>query len=137
MGALRDVLTSHYQKHGELTPQIVVDEARPKGAPLHERFEWNDKLAGESYRRVQAAHLIRSVRIEYIDKSGESRDVRGFHAIRDAEPEKAGYVPTEEIIQDELSLKILLKQCERDIADLKSKYGHLKEFALLLQEAAA
>jgi len=137
MSDLRAELTGIYQKYGELTPQAVVDEARPKTAPLHNRFEWDDATAGEAYRRVQASELIRSVRIQYaVDpKTSERKYVRAFHAVRDSEPDRSGYVPTEELVQDELATKILLKQCEREIADLKRKYGHLKEFSLLINAA--
>lgn len=137
MGNLRAELTGIYQKYGELTPQAVVDEARPDTAPLHSRFEWDNDVAGEAFRRVQASELIRSVRVQYaIDpKTSERKYVRAFHAVRDTEPERSGYVPTEELVQDELATKILLKQCEREIADLRRKYGHLKEFAELMTDA--
>ena len=139
MSDLRSELTAIYRKRGELTPQSVLDEARPEGAPLHSRFEWDDAIAGEKYRIVQAQQLIRAVKIEYTDSAGEKKWVRGFFPIRDMEDnsEKRGYSPTEEIAQDDISLRILLKQCEREIADLKRKYGHLAEFADLLRKAIA
>lgn len=138
MANLRAELTGIYQKYGELTPQAVVDEARPETAPLHNRFEWNDEVAGEAYRQVQAAELIRSVRIQYaIDPKGERKYIRAFQSLHHAgDSERSGYVPTEEIVQDELATKILLKQCEREIVDLKKKYGHLKEFTELMHAAA-
>ena len=49
------------QKYGYLTPEFVVDEARPEGSPIHSRFEWDDSVAGEAYRRGQARQLIRIV----------------------------------------------------------------------------
>lgn len=138
MSDLRAILTYQYQKHGELTPQIVVDEARPETAPLHNRFEWNDVLAGEAYRRVQAAELIRSVRITFSDnKTGERRSVRGFHSLRQAgDSDRGGYAPTEEILQDDLATKLLLRELKREIADLRKKYGHLEEFVTILREEA-
>ena len=138
MADLRSILTAHYKKHGDLTPEIVVDEARPKGAPLHDRFEWDNKIAGEKYRLVQARDLIRSVQIEFISTStGERHFVRGFHSRRESGQDTGGYQPTEEIVQDEVSMRLLLKQCEREIADLKRKYGHLAEFADMMRKAIA
>lgn len=139
MSDLRSILTGWYEKHGELTPQVVVDEARPKGAPLHDRFEWNDKVAGEKYRLVQAQQIIRSVRIEFTNAStGERRFVRGFHSNHEVgDPERRGYRPTEEIVEDDLALKLLLRELEREIADLKRKYGHLAEFADMMRAVAS
>lgn len=135
MSDLRSTLTQIYQKNGELTPQLVVDEARPKTAPLHNRFEWNDKVAGEAYRRAQAAELIRSVRINFADATtGERKYVRAFSSVRQAgEAERGGYAPTEELVQDELATKLMLRECQREIADLRRKYGHLEEFVTLIR----
>lgn len=136
MSDLRSLLTDSYQRHGELTPQIVVDEARPKTAPLHNRFEWDDEIAGEAYRRVQAAELIRSVRITFSDnKTGERKSVRGFHSLHQAgDKDRGGYAPTEEIVQDELALKLLLRELKREIGDLKKRYSHLEEFTVVVRE---
>ncbi len=137
MADLRAVLTAIYQKHGELNEQLVVEEARPEAAPLHHRFEWDNDVAGEAYRRVQAGELIRSVKIRF-DVSGERKSVRGFISSRDAgDVERGGYRPTEEVVADDLALKILLRELERAIADVKRKYGHLKEFAAIVREAVA
>lgn len=132
MGDLRSELLAIYQTRKALTPQLVVDEARPLNAPLHGRFEWNDTVAGEAYRRHQASELIRSVKIEYSPVDAPERKfVRGFVSAQE------GYRPTEEVVQDEFATKLLLQECERDIADLTRKYSHLVEFADLMRAAVA
>ncbi|WP_287004605.1 MULTISPECIES: hypothetical protein [Gordonia] len=139
MSDLRTQLTSIYQEQGELTPQSVVDVARNGEHPLHSRFEWDNEVAGEAYRRVQAAELIRSVRITYKEtpESG-ARSVRAFSSLNDsADPTRKGYAPTEELVENELTRKILLRNLEREINSLKAKYGHLQEFADLMSEAAS
>lgn len=130
MSDLRSVLTAQYEKHGELTPQIVVEEARPKTAPLHGHFEWNNDVAGEKYRLVQAAELIRSVRISFSDNNtGERKSVRAFHSLREAgDADRTGYAPTDEILADELATRILQQSFKREIADLQRKYGHLDDY---------
>ncbi len=130
MADLRASLTRIYEKNGELTPEGVVDEARPKASELHGRFEWDDAIAGEAHRRTQAAELIRSVRITFSDRAtGERKFVRAFHSLREAgNAERGGYAPTEEIVQDELATRILQQQFKREIADLKAKYGHLQDY---------
>lgn len=136
MSDLRSELTGVYQTRGELTPQVVVDEARPEGAPLHHRFEWDDSLAGEQYRLIQAARLIRSVRIEYTSpQSEEKKFIRAFSSLHESgEPERQGYAPTEEILENDVTRRILLRNMERDIATLKRRYGHLKEFAQMMRD---
>lgn len=140
MSDLRTQLTGIYQQHGELTPQIVVDEARPSGAPLHDRFEWDDTIAGEKYRLVQASQLIRTVRVEYTTPhSQEKKFIRAFSSLHESSEngDQLGYAPTEQILENPITRKLLLRNMERDIAVLKRKYGHLVEFAEMMQAAIA
>ena len=137
MADLRTQLTGIYQQHGELTPQIVVDEARPVDSPLHSRFEWDDAVAGEKYRLTQASQLIRVCRIEFtVEGSDERKFVRAFSSLRESSEnaDSTGYAPTEEILENEVTRRILLRNMERDIADLKRKYGHLTEFAQVMRD---
>ena len=59
---------------GLLQPETVVDEARPVASPLHSRFEWDDRVAGDAYRIWQARQLIRVV-VEVISATGEKENV--------------------------------------------------------------
>ncbi|AMS03941.1 hypothetical protein BJD58_gp41 [Gordonia phage UmaThurman] len=139
MSDLRSQLTSIYQQRGELTPQSVVDEARPDEHPLHHRFEWDDAVAGEAYRRVQASELIRSVKVVYNETpAGERKSIRAFSSLSQADdPERRGYAPTEELVENELTRAILLRNLEREIGSLKRKYGHLREFSDVMSKAVA
>lgn len=125
MSDLRSQLLAIREKRQALTPQIVVDEARPEDHPLHHRFEWDDAIAGEAYRRVQAAELIRSVRVTYRkDERRGDRQVRAFVAIR----KDNTYEPIEEVIEDDFARQLLLAEYERALREIKTRYGHLKEF---------
>lgn len=139
MSDLRSQLTSIYQARGELTPQTVVNEARPDDHPLHHRFEWDDAVAGEAYRRVQASELIRSVKVVFNETpAGERKSIRAFSSLSEVDdPERRGYAPTEELVENDLTRAILLRNLEREINSLKRKYGHLQEFGARLMEAAS
>jgi hypothetical protein len=50
-------------QHGKIEASTVVDLSRPDDAPLHPEFEWDDSRAAEEYRRDQARHMIRSIRV--------------------------------------------------------------------------
>jgi hypothetical protein len=49
-----------------LTNENLVNASRPEDAPLHNEFEWDDTIAAEKYRNVQAGKMINllAVRIE-------------------------------------------------------------------------
>jgi len=65
---------------GKLTPEEVVNAARPDDHPLHRYFDWDDTAAAEKYRLYQARGLIRSVHIIY--QVGHVR-IRTVEIIRD------------------------------------------------------
>jgi hypothetical protein len=52
-----------HEENGTLRSQSVVDAARPEEAPLHPAFEWDDSVAGEQFRNIQARSLIKTVQI--------------------------------------------------------------------------
>lgn len=131
--SLREQLQQVRAQYGRLTPQHVVDAARPAGSALHDRFEWDDSIAGEAYRRQQAAALIRSVRIEYVRPSGEPATVRAYHSIPAAEGNGSrAYEEVEEIAEDPFARELLLRQMRRDWQTFKSRYAHLVEYVELV-----
>lgn len=132
---LRDVLQSIYDQHGELTPKLVVDEARDETHPLHTRFEWDDAVAGEKWRQEQAHELIRTVKIAYAAPDGQQRDVRAFHAMRKANG--FTYEPVEKVAADEMSTAILLREAEREWRALHRKYQDLAEFLQMVRNDVA
>lgn len=139
MASVRDELRRiHNSNGGKLTPAAVVKAARSPKSPLHNRFEWDDSVAGEKYRLIQAGDLIREQRVEY------ARDRRGPKTVREytstyqaGDAERGAYRATEDVMANEMSAAIVLRSFERALSDLKRQYGHLKEFGEMLRDAAA
>lgn len=129
MSDLRGELRAIYDRHGELTPKLVVQEARPESHPLHNRFEWDDSVAGERWREQQAHELIRTVRVTYREASdaGPEKTVRGFHAIK----RESGYVyePAEKVAANPVLTELVLMDMRREWQALQARYGHFQEFA--------
>ena len=59
-------LVELYEDKGELTAKGVVDKARDPKSALHSQFEWDDSVAGEKYREVQAYKLINRYQIKVV-----------------------------------------------------------------------
>lgn len=125
------------EKDGKVTPKDLVDASRPKDAPLHNEFEWNDKIASEKYREVQAGYIIRSVAIRItsipaevtkvnvqITKAEDEPNVRFYHAI---ERDGKGFENIETIVTDDEKEAKLMAQCVKDIKYFKEKYIVLKD----------
>ncbi len=125
---LREILRDIYQQHRRLRPEDVVEAARPAEHPLHNRFEWDDRIAGEEYRRHQAQRLIRSVRIRYADADEHrpARRVREWHSIQRTDGN--AYHPVDEIVDDDMARTLLLRDMARDWKALRRRYAEFEEF---------
>jgi len=133
--SLREQLQTIYEQHGRLTPAIVVDEARPEDHPLHHRFEWDDSIAGEDWRREQAQRLIQSVKITRARADSTHATARAYLSVRDAHG--FAYQPTEEVLADPMAAKLALADMEREWRTFKARWEHMKEFReLILGELA-
>ena len=126
---LQEVLDEVREVHGKLTAPIVVAAATPETHPLHNRFEWDDRIAGPKYREVQAREIIRSVKIVRKEtEKGEAINVRAYVAYDDGDGHRE-YVPTEEVVMNDIQLAIVLRDMKRRWTDLRVAYGHMVEFA--------
>ena len=128
MSGLRDELLAVRASHGKLTPQLVVDTARDPAHPLHSRFEWDDAVAGEAWRRQRAHDLIRKAKVVYREASDteSEKSVRAFVAIRAED----GHVfdPVEEVAEDPFRRKLALADMEREWKTLFRRYEEFGEF---------
>ena len=64
LAAIKKRLSELNAKHGHLTAEMVLNDARDPRSPLHDRFEWDDSTAAEAYRIIQARVLIKTIRYE-------------------------------------------------------------------------
>ena len=126
--SVREELERIYNTEGVLTPAAVVDDARPEDAPLHSHFEWDDSVAGEQYRMVQARQLIRSVKVT-VQPQPEAApvQVRVFHNVAD-EDKPRKYVPLRVLMDDPESAQRVLARAWDEWLQLKRKYADLCGF---------
>lgn len=113
------------QKHGRLTPALVVEEARDTEHPLHDEFTWDDSVAAKQWREAQAREIIRAARIE-VTVNNVSFSAVAY--IRDPElpPSEAGYrgvvslaadrVAAVEAVASEIRSAAALLRRARDVA---------------------
>ncbi len=129
MGTLREELQALYEAQGQLTAALVVDIARDPKHPLHSRFEWDDTVAGEKYRRFQAGQLIRSVRIRVIDEDDPSLNysVRAYTPVRTPAGTQA-YQQTTDVVLDPFMSRLILADMEREWRALRQRYEQFHEF---------
>lgn len=138
---LRDELQSIYEEHGYLTPELLVEVARPETHPLHRRvFDRPVGEAAESWYRHRAHELIQSVRVTYKPQGedGPTHSVRAFTAVR--QPGVGAiynYKPVGEVVEDPVTREIVLREMEREWKNLFERYRHFEEFSEMVAASLA
>lgn len=120
-----DELARIQSEHGSLTPRAVVDESRPDDAPLHNAFEWDDTIAGERYRHIQASDLIKTV--EVIRPDPEESKAEPAYVCVDR-PAREYHRTADVVKSPELFESAFLQACER-LRSAERAVEHLQQVA--------
>ena len=116
---------------GNLSAKSLLDVSRPKDAPLHSEFEWNDSIAAEKFREGQARNIINHLVVRLDEKP--DTPVRGFFQITQQEPR---YTNVNAILTHRDLRAELIQQALEEMAAFQRKYGTLTELATEAAKAA-
>ena len=109
------------KEHGEVTPPLVVDEARPEESPIHDVFEWDDYVAAEHHREHQARQLIRSIQV--VKPEGNTEPV--FIHIHSEQ----AYLPTKTVVNNVDLYEEAKRSAERRLQEASASLAQLKSIA--------
>ena len=127
-----ELVAQELEKLDELTPENVVEHARNnESSILHNMFEWDNDIAGEKYRKIQASSIITSIRVQIIDEKDEEKPpkvVRAFVQMK----KQSEYQLIETAIADVDKYQILLEKAYKELGQVKNKYTTLQEIQELL-----
>ena len=93
----------------EVTPDMVVEEARHPDSPLHGCFDWNNDAAAEKWRKHTARLLIGSIMVNIT--VSEPEVVRAFVNIK-VEDEGQAYCSIKDVMEDEEKMQIVIGQAK-------------------------
>ena len=114
---------------GALTAQCVCDAARPESAVLHPEFKWDDAVAADEYRLVQARQLIRAIVVISGDDHSEAQSVY-VHVADEDETEPMGkYVPLITVAEDEAQFARALAEAQRYLSAAEHRFAELRKMA--------
>ena len=111
------------QTLSEITPENVLDLARDENTELHKCFEFDDTIAGEKYRLIQARDIIRHFVIKYKNDGGEEQKIRTFQITTATNH----YEPTRVIMKNPNEYAALLSRAKEELRNIKRRYKTLAE----------
>ena len=114
--------------HGNVTPEAVVEAARPESNPLHDHFEWDDALAAEAHREDQARRLISAITIDTSRSNIESSAPRRLF-INVIEQGEQHYVSMSRVMSSKELRAQVLEKAKDDLRAWRKRYADLTELA--------
>ncbi len=119
---------------GLCATEALVDAAKPAKSPLHPLFSWDNKTAGDLWRKQEARQIILSVSIVKENKDGEPKRVQApaFINIRkpsigDGGPASRGYMTTAAVISDKELYRQALTTALAAVRSLQRRFETLTE----------
>jgi hypothetical protein len=107
-----------------LKPQHIVEYAEQhKGTELYKCLEWDNTKAAKSWRKQQAADILRLiVVVETVKENGKTRqiEIRGFENANDKNLGSI-YVPTRKALNDPEYRECILESIRQGIRELSEK----------------
>jgi hypothetical protein len=119
---LKKIIASH---GGIITAEQLVEVARPKLHPLHKYFTWDDTVAAQRFRVLEAREILR-VAVEWIENDAGTRDVVRV-AVHLSSDRAGGYRLLASVLSDAEMRAQLLSDAERDVDAFRSRYRTLSE----------
>jgi tRNA A37 N6-isopentenylltransferase MiaA len=118
------------------TARDILEMARDAKTETHKLFEWDDTMAAEKYRIVQARRIVRNLEITQVTLSDKTerkfeQPIRLMYHLRG---DKQGYRPTSVIIENEDMHKHLLRTAYSELLSYINKYQVLTEIEPLIKE---
>lgn len=114
-----------------LTAPNLVNVSRPEDAPLHDYFEWNDAIAAELYREVEAGKIIRSIVVEVEDVKEEP--VRAFFTLDSKYKGHSTFESIRTIMVQTEKRNSLLDIALKELKAFERKYRMLSELASVFE----
>jgi protease II len=112
----------------EITPENVLEKARDKKTELHKCFEWNDSIASEKYRLIQARQIIQHFVIVQEEKE-EAPKIRSYQITTKCNT----YEPTRMFLQKPDEYAALLERAKNELEAFKRRYQMLAELEQLFE----
>lgn len=111
----------------QITPKAILDFARDENSELHKCFEWDNDLAAEKYRIIQAGNVIRMLYI--VQKDEDTPPVRVL-----SKTSNTVYQPTRTFLKNQNEYEDLLKRALSELESFRLKYKTLSELEQVFEQ---
>lgn len=116
---------------GHVTPEALVDKARPKKSPIHDFFEWDDAKGAEAHRRWQARRYIK-IYVEPVSIRGVDVEISVYRSV--FENDKRQYMKTGVVLKDKDLRNQTIADAIRRLRHWQALFEKLQELSKVIDE---
>jgi len=120
------------QKKKGLTAESIINSAREENNPLHNLFEWNDSIAGEKYRLVQARILVNEVKVIIENKEYYAFENVSINSPFNINSQDREYIPVVEILDNETLKQQIIKSALNHLAYWEKQNSNYSELSPII-----
>lgn len=122
----REIQDIEAANNGKLHAELLIDAAQNPQSSFHDKFEWDDTVAGHEWRKVQARHLITAFRIIHPETKVE---IQAFTSLEVDRVSGGGYRRTEQVLQSKDLRVEMVWTALHQLMQLEAKYHYIQELA--------
>jgi hypothetical protein len=114
------------QRHeDELTPELVVKDARREHSPLHGAFEWDDDIAAHEYRLILARKVLAAI-VFVPDETPDAEPLRYYVHLDNG---RSYYTSIIAAMSDEEKRQRVLRTALKELESWERRYRAYEELA--------
>ena len=117
---------------GLLKEEDIVVDAQPINSPLHGEFEWDNAIAGDKYRLMQATNLIHRVSVTIATPQG-SETVRYFVSLSSDRLSGGGFRSVVDVLSNAQQQQELLDTALAELQNFQNRYKTLTALSGVFQ----
>lgn len=107
-----------------ITNKNVLDYAQENiNSELHKCFEWDDSIAGEKYRLIQATRIISG--ISFVIQEEPIKKQKVYYSIKTEEEEVRKFENIKDILENEDEYSALCKKAKQELERCTDNYNNL------------
>ena len=111
---------------GELNADEVLNYARNNpNSETYKCFEWDNTIAGEKYRKMQASSILSSISVKIKEEPVETQRV--YVSVKTALDDKRTFKNIKEVLKNDDEYQQLIDRAKLEFLNCKDKYESLLE----------
>lgn len=111
---------------GEITADEVLRFAKNNvDSELYKCFEWDDKICGEKYRKLQASNILSSISVKIKEEPVEK--TRVYLSVKTALDDKRVFKNIKEVVKNDIEYQQVVDKCKKELDNCIDKYQKLLE----------